>query len=191
MSLFTDEKSLTPAVIKEGKFQLINTLFILAALEVSMRNLGTTSNVFSPEVKQDSKVLSDSLANFSEKMLSQLPQQTQDWFVRQVDNDKFQTLEPLIQLLASIKGEGAERIFGESINLLKRLVSHSTRGNLISPLKYKLVFDFLQKEVDADITKGEPALSVNRDKTGLRLNLNSTEGTVDCYANSKIVEIAS
>jgi len=191
MSLFTDEKSLTPAVIKEGKFQLINTLFILAALEVSMRNLGTTSNVFSSEVKQDSKVLSDSLATFSEKMLSQLPKQTQDWFFRQVDNDKFQTLEPLIQLLASIKGEGSEKIFGEAINLLQRLVSHSTRGNLIRPLKYKLVFEFLQKEVDSDITKGEPALSINPTKTGLRLNLYATEGVVDCYANSKITEVAS
>jgi hypothetical protein len=191
MSLFTDEKSLTPEVIKEGKFQLINNLFILAALEVSLRNLGTKSNVFSEEVKQDSKVLSDSLANFSEKLLLQLPKQTQDWFFRQVDNDKFQTLAPLIQLLASIKGEGSEKIFGGSVALLQRLVSHSTRGNLISPLKYKLIFEFLQKEVDADITKGEPALSVNPDKTGLRLNLNSTEGVVDCYANSKIKEVAS
>ncbi len=191
MSLFTDEKSLTPEVIKEGKFQLINTLFILAALEVSMRNLGTKANVFSQEVKQDSKVLSDSLATFSENLLLQLPKQTQDWFVRQVDNDKFQTLAPLIQLLASIKGEGSERIFGESVSLLQRLVSHSTRGNRINPLKYKLIFEFLQAEVDADITKGEPALSINPEKTGLRLNLNVTEGTVDCYATSKIKEIAS
>jgi len=191
MSLFTDEKSLTPEVIKEGKFQLINTLFILAALEVSMRNLGTRANVFSQEVKQDSKVLSDSLATFSENLLLQLPKQTQDWFVRQVDNDKFQTLAPLIQLLASIKGEGSERIFGESVSLLQRLVSHSTRGNRINPLKYKLIFEFLQAEVDADITKGEPALSINPEKTGLRLNLNVTEGTVDCYATSKIKEIAS
>jgi hypothetical protein len=191
MSLFTDEKSLTPEVIKEGKFQLINTLFILAALEVSMRNLGTRANVFSQEVKQDSKVLSDSLATFSENLLLQLPKQTQDWFVRQVDNDKFQTLAPLIQLLASIKGEGSERIFGESVSLLQRLVSHSTRGNRINALKYKLIFEFLQAEVDADITKGEPALSINPEKTGLRLNLNVTEGTVDCYATSKIKEIAS
>lgn len=191
MSLFTDEKSLTPEVIKEGKFQLINTLFILAALEVSMRNLGTKANVFSQEVKQDSKVLSDSLATFSENLLLQLPKQTQDWFVRQVDNDKFQTLAPLIQLLASIKGEGSEKIFGESVSLLQRLVSHSTRGNRINPLKYKLIFEFLQAEVDADITKGEPALSINPEKTGLRLNLNVTEGTVDCYATSKIKEIAS
>jgi hypothetical protein len=191
MSLFTDEKSLTPEVIKEGKFQLINTLFILAALEVSMRNLGTKSNVFSQEVKQDSKVLSDSLATFSENLLLQLPKQTQDWFVRQVDNDKFQTLAPLIQLLASIKGEGSERIFGESVSLLQRLVSHSTRGNLINPLKYKLVFEFLQKELDADITKGEPALSINSERNGLTLNLTVTEGIVDCYANSKIKEVAS
>jgi len=140
----------TVNIAQETKEAICNVLIISQLLYNTVQSLPTEVQFGLPE----------QLLAQQRKLVPLIPPQTQQWVMKEISKEKLNTLP--VALKNHIRtGDGAhEKLYSQLHELLAYLGDNKKRARLLDEEKYRLLLKFIQQELEADLTNGEPALAV-------------------------------
>jgi hypothetical protein len=135
---------------QETKEAICNAILMGQVFHDAIRSLPT-------EIQFD---MHKQVLDFQRKLVPLLPTQTQQWVMKELQKEKLKILP--VALKHHIKaGEGPhELIYTETNNLLDYLSYNKKRAKKLSVDKYAGIFQYIRRELEADITNGTPGIDV-------------------------------
>lgn len=102
----------------------------------------------------------EDMLKLQQRLMPLLPPQTQQFISRQLTKDIFGVLPVAIRNHIRAKSEGHGNMY-ERLNILMEYLAHHKRfaSKALNEEKYKLLLEFIEDEITAEITEGKPALS--------------------------------
>lgn len=103
--------------------------------------------------------LEETLLDFQRKCTVLLPQQSQQWVMKEMTSPKMTLLGPVLVNHIRCEADPAQMVYQETTEIMTLLMKQSKKAKRIDMEKYRALFDFIRLELEADLTHGTPALT--------------------------------
>lgn len=143
------------------KDSLSNSTIAAQAFVISLQELDN------PELKP----LVELVLSYQRKVFTQLPQQSQQFLMALLAKPKIQSLPFIYKELCKVERGTPELIFTQLHTMVEKLIAYKARGKKLDENKYKLLLEYIEAEIDADLTGGVSAVSCDGTTIAFKLVL--------------------
>lgn len=105
------------------------------------------------------EVLAEHLLSFQRKQTVTLPQQTQQWVMREIGKDKLEVLPHVIKQHIEVLPGLPAYLYKELSLLLDFMHTFNSKMKKVDSEKYRLLMEFIRRELAAEVTRGTTCLS--------------------------------
>lgn len=109
--------------------------------------------------QDNTELLQEQILAFQRKTITTLPQDSQQWVLKELAKEKLNSLPALFRQHLEVLPGVPENIYMELTKILDFMYTFKSRMKRVDYEKYRLLFAFIRQELGAEMTNGETCLS--------------------------------
>ena len=117
------------------------------------------------------EALGEVLLDYQRKTVVQLPQQTQQWIMKEIAKEKVQALPPLFRQHINVVPGIGEVLYKGLSDMIDFTTTFKGKARNVDPEKYRLFVQLMRAELGADLTGGTPCLSAESGTLSIKFAL--------------------